>query len=57
MSIMANEEYVFTATDAKNRFGELLDAAQHHPITITKHGRPVAVLIGFELYKKLKRMG
>ena len=33
------------ALDAKNRFGELLDAAQREPVTIEKHGRPVAVVL------------
>jgi antitoxin Phd len=31
-----------TAKDAKNRFGELLEAAQRHSIIITKNNRPVA---------------
>ena len=32
--------------DAKARFSALVDAAeQGHPITITKHGRPAAVLV------------
>jgi prevent-host-death family protein len=32
--------------DAKARFSALIDAAEHgRPITITKHGRPAAVLV------------
>ncbi|WP_119423000.1 type II toxin-antitoxin system Phd/YefM family antitoxin [Desertibaculum subflavum] len=42
------------AGDAKNRFGELLDSAQREPITIEKHGRPVAVVISAEDYKELE---
>ncbi|OGG76787.1 hypothetical protein A3B35_03505 [Candidatus Kaiserbacteria bacterium RIFCSPLOWO2_01_FULL_54_24] len=30
------------AKEAKNRFGELLEAAQRHPILITKNNRVVA---------------
>ena len=30
------------AKEAKNRFGELLDAVQRHPIIITKNNRAVA---------------
>ncbi|RJQ33643.1 type II toxin-antitoxin system prevent-host-death family antitoxin [Candidatus Parcubacteria bacterium] len=30
-----------TAKDAKNRFGELLEAAQRHPIIVTKNNRAV----------------
>lgn len=32
------------AKEAKNRFGELLEAVQRHPIIITKNNRPVAEL-------------
>lgn len=34
-----------TSVEAQNRFGELLDNAQREPITITRRGRPVAVLL------------
>ncbi|MGY6628967.1 MAG: type II toxin-antitoxin system Phd/YefM family antitoxin [Oceanicaulis sp.] len=40
----------FTAADAKNRFGELLDAARREPVSIERHGRPVAVMISHEEY-------
>lgn len=33
------------ATDAKNRFGELLEEAQAAPVLIQKNGRDVAVLM------------
>jgi PHD/YefM family antitoxin component YafN of YafNO toxin-antitoxin module len=29
-----------SSLDAKNRFGQLLDAAQRAPVTVTKKGRP-----------------
>lgn len=35
----------FNATDAKNRFGELLDEIASGPVTIRKNGREVAVLM------------
>lgn len=38
----------FAASDAKNNFGKLIDAAQRRPITIEKHGRPVAYVISPE---------
>ena len=34
-----------TATEAKNRFGELLETAASQPVFIQKNGRDVAVLI------------
>lgn len=44
------------AGDAKNRFGELLDAAQSEPVSIEKHGRPVAVVVSAEDYKELEAL-
>ena len=34
-----------SANHAKSRFGQLLDATQREPVTIEKHGRPVAVVM------------
>ena len=31
--------------EAQNRFGQLLDTAQHETVSITRHGRPTAFLI------------
>ena len=42
--------------DAKNRFGELLDTAQREPVTIEKHGRPVAVMVSAEDYEEIEAM-
>ncbi len=45
------------STEAKTRFGALLDTAQRAPVTIEKKGRAVAVLISgseYENYQKLK---
>jgi prevent-host-death family protein len=44
----------FTAKDAKNRFGELMDTVQREPVTIQKHGRPVAVVLSEVEYEKMK---
>jgi prevent-host-death family protein len=44
------------ALEAKNRFGELLDTAQREPVTIEKHGRPVAVVISAEDYKEIEAL-
>ncbi len=35
------------AKEAKNRFGELLEAVQRHPIIITKNDRPVARIVRY----------
>ncbi len=42
-----------TATDAKNRFGQLLEMAQAEPVRIQKNGRDVAVVLSPEQYAAL----
>ncbi len=42
------------AKEAKNRFGQLLDAAQAEPVTIEKKGRAVAVMLSHEEYERLR---
>jgi prevent-host-death family protein len=42
-----------TATEAKNRFGQLLDQAQRGPVVIEKAGRRHSVLMSVELYDRL----
>jgi prevent-host-death family protein len=42
-----------SAKDAKNEFGLLLDTARAEPVTIAKHGRPVAVVISVEEHDRL----
>lgn len=37
-----------TAREAKNHFGEFLDAAQREPVMITKNNRPVGLMISIE---------
>lgn len=37
-----------TANEAKARFGEILLKSQREPVHISKHGKPVAVLIAAE---------
>jgi len=46
----------FTAAEAKNRFGELLDKAQREPVTIEKHGRPAAVMLSIDEYETLSAL-
>ena len=49
------------AAHAKTNFGALLDSAQREPVTITKQGRPVAVVMSMQEYEvheamKLERL-
>lgn len=34
-----------TSMEAQNRFGQLLDTVQREPVTITRHGRTVALMM------------
>ena len=46
-----------TATDAKNKFGQVLEMAQAEPVRIQKNGRDVAVLLSPEQYRELVAQG
>ena len=41
-----------TSVEAQNRFGQLLDTAQRETITITRRGRPVAMLMAVEEFEQ-----
>ena len=45
-----------SATQAKQQFAALLDAAQRGPVRIRRHDREVAVLISAEEYERIHRM-
>ena len=42
-----------SATDAKNKFGQVLEMAQAEPVRIQKNGRDVAVVLSSEQYGAL----
>ena len=44
----------YSATDAKNRFGEVLEAARKGPVHVQKNGRDVAVVLSPEEYGRLR---
>lgn len=41
-----------TAAEAKQKFGQVMDNAQLGPVQITKHGRPLAVVISAHEYEQ-----
>ncbi len=43
-----------TATDAKNKFGQVLEMAQAEPVAIQKNGRDVAYVVSAEQFHALK---
>jgi len=42
------------ATEAKNRFGELLETVHREPVEISKKGRPVAVVLSYAAYAEMQ---
>jgi len=45
---------VFSATDAKREFGEMLMRAQKAPVGVTRNGKPIAVIVSDTEYQALK---
>ena len=44
------------ASDAKNKFGELVDRVQREPVRIERHGRGVAVLVSEADYAEIEQL-
>lgn len=44
---------IYKASDAKNRFGQLIDEAQSEPVRIQKNGRDVAVVVSAETFRQM----
>lgn len=42
-----------TASDAKNKFGQLLEMAQAGPVRIQKQGRDVGIMLSPQEFKRL----
>ncbi len=45
-----------TATEAKTRFGQILEKSQKEPVLIEKSGREYSVLLSYEEYKRLSAL-
>jgi prevent-host-death family protein len=43
-----------SAHQAKNGFGRLIDLARLSPVTVTKHERPVVVVLAVEEFERLR---
>ena len=44
-SVGVREMKSFTASDARRRFGRLMETARREPVTITKNGRAAAMVL------------
>ena len=40
-----------TSFVAQNQFGTLIDTSQRQPVAVTRHGRPVAVVMSYQDYQ------
>jgi len=45
----------YTSSDAKREFGEVLIKSQQAPISVTRNGKPIAVIVSDIEYKAIKR--
>jgi antitoxin Phd len=41
-----------SSLEAQNQFGLLIDSSQREPVTITRRGRPVAVVVSYQDFQK-----
>jgi prevent-host-death family protein len=51
---LGSRKRTISSIDAKNRFGQHLAAAQRAPVTVTKNGRPAAVVMSVEDYERMR---
>jgi prevent-host-death family protein len=45
-----------SATEAKQKFGALLDAAQREPVHVQRHDRDIAVVLSAQHYDELRQL-
>ncbi len=48
--------HIFTAKEARDEFSTVLDTAKHEPVTISKNGKPVAVVVSVEDYARFEML-
>lgn len=46
---------IISALNAKNHFGQLIEAAQRQPVTVTKQGRPSVVVMSVQDYQRRRQ--
>ncbi|MDR1621696.1 MAG: type II toxin-antitoxin system prevent-host-death family antitoxin [Synergistaceae bacterium] len=47
---------IFTANEAKNRFGEVILKSQKEPVQVTRSGKPVIMVISIEEYDASEKL-
>lgn len=53
---IANIMKTIGASEAKNRFGEMLDLARREPVQIAKKGRGVVVVLSIEEFERFSEL-
>lgn len=48
--------HTWSVQDAKNRFSEVVEAAQRKPQTVTKYGKPAVVVVAANEYERLSKL-
>lgn len=48
--------HTWSVQDAKNRFSEVVKAAQRGPQTVTRHGKPAVVVVAADDYERLRQL-
>ena len=51
-----DEELRVSVTEFARKVSAFVDQASSHPMTLTRNGQPVAVLMDFAVYRKLSEM-
>ncbi len=46
----------WSVQDARNRFSAVIEAARRTPQTVTRHSKPVAVVVAADEYARLRRL-
>lgn len=54
MGLQIEKEQMVSATELARAFGKYLDEAEEQDVVVLKHSRPVAVLMDFARYEKLR---
>lgn len=55
LAIDTRQAMRISATDAKNRFGQVCSEAKRGPVIVEKDGRPDTVIVSFEQWQSVSR--
>lgn len=57
LACMTTDHLAVALREARGRFGELVEHAQHeNPVVLTKHGKPVAAIVPIDLLEAFERL-